>query len=130
MSDDRAVDDTEDWHWRVVLYTEERGKLILGAYGPHRAAAKKYVADRLEASITGWKRTYVVRPSWDCPVCGTHEGATKMPNLRGDHDWECFNCGSKLWGEPMDWERVDRGPWAPKSESKPEQVKLDEANRW
>lgn len=102
-----------DWHWRVVVYTEERGKLILGAMEPHRAAAKQYVADQLEIDVTGWKSTYVPRPSWDCPECGTHEGATKQPNLRGDHDWECLNCGSKFWGEPMDWDKIVTGSRVP-----------------
>ena len=100
-----------DWHWRVIVYTEERGELILGAYEPHRAAAKHHVEDRLDIEVVEWRRTYIPRPSWDCPVCGVHEGAMKMPNLRGDYDWECQNCGSKFWGEPMDWDRIEEGSW-------------------
>jgi len=101
------------WHWRVIVHTDERGKLILGAHEPHRAAAKQYVADRLDIDVTEWRRTYVPAPTWDCPVCGTHEGATEQPNLRGDHDWECMVCGSRFWGEPMDWDRIEEGTRVP-----------------
>lgn len=102
-----------DWHWRIIVYTEERGELVLGAYEPTRAAAKQYVADRLELDVVEWRRTYVPRPSWDCPVCNVHEGANKVPNLRGSYDWECNVCGSKFWGEPMEWDRIEEGSRAP-----------------
>lgn len=114
---ERTTQGLPDWYWYVVVNTEERGELILGAMEPHRSAAKKYVQRRLEIPVQEWVRTYIPRPSWDCPACGVHEGATKQPNLRGSHDWECMNCGSKMWGEPMEWDRIKEGPWVPEHRS-------------
>lgn len=102
-----------DWMWRVIVETDERGELILLAHEPHRAAAKRFVRNQLEIPVQTWGETYILPETWDCPVCGTHEGATKAPNLRGDYDWECLSCGSKLWGEPMDWDRIQEGPHVP-----------------
>lgn len=107
-----------NWHWRVIVETEERGELILGALEPHRAAAKRYCQENLEIPVTEWGRTYIPRPSWDCPVCGVHEGASKAPNLRGEHDWECDVCFSRMWGEPMDWNRIEEGNHVPAHRSK------------
>jgi len=99
----------KDWHYRVIVQTDERGELILGAYERHRAAAKQYVQERLDIPVTEWKRCYIAPSTWDCPVCHTHEGMTKQPNMRGSHDWECMVCFSKAWGEPMDWEKIVEG---------------------
>lgn len=117
-----------EWYWRVIVYTEERGELILGAYEPHRAAAKSYTQSRLDVDVAEWRRTYIPRPSWDCPVCGVHEGASKVPNLREDHDWECLNCGSEMWGEPMEWDKIREGPWVPEHRKKTSQRAQEEDN--
>lgn len=105
--------DLPDWHWRVIVTLEDReGEQILGAAEPTRAAAKRDVHDRVHGAggqITEWVETYVPRPSWDCPVCGVSEGMMGMPNLRGDHDWECMNCGSMAWGGPVEFDKVVRG---------------------
>jgi len=114
------MNELPDWHWRVIVYTEERGELILSAMEPTRGAAKQYIARKLEIDVLEWRKCYIPRPSWDCPVCGLHEGATKTPNLRGDYDWECLHCGSKFWGEPMDWDKINRGSRVPKHRQKPE----------
>jgi hypothetical protein len=118
-----------DWTWRVIVYTEQRGELILGALEPTRAAAKQYVDDKLEIEVQDWRETYIPSATWDCPVCGVHEGATKQPNLRGDHDWECIDCGSQMWGEPMDWHRIEEGQRVPDYRSGSVQKRLDGGER-
>jgi hypothetical protein len=45
-----------------------------------------------------------MQPSWDCPICGTNEAMREEPRLHGNHDWACYVCGAKGWGEPMDWD--------------------------
>ena len=97
-----------DWHWRVIIHVDGE-KEILGAYEPTRARAKQYVADRVTGTITHWEDTYIPRASWDCPVCHCHEAMIEQPNLRGDHDWECMNCLSKAWGEPMEFDAIHEG---------------------
>jgi len=101
-----------DWRWRVIVYLEERDtKQILASRASHRAGAKQDVYDRVTThagTITDWGDVYIPRPSWDCPECGTHEALNKLPNLRDDHDWECFVCGLRAYGEPMDWDQLDR----------------------
>jgi len=87
----------------------DTGKKILGAYEPTRAKAKQYVAENLQGDIESWGETYIPRASWDCPVCNVHEGMIEQPNLRGDHDWECMNCMSKAWGEPMEFDKIVEG---------------------
>lgn len=124
-----GTDRLPDWHWRVIVYTEECGEMILPAMEPSRAAAKQYTADMLEVEVLEWRRCYVPRPTWDCPACGVSEGATKMPNLDGDHDWECFNCGSKFWGEPMEWSKIEEGPWIPEHRQGTFQAKLDQGDQ-
>jgi len=108
-----SIPELHEYHWRVIVWIEERdGKQVTGAMAPHRAGAKKYVAEQYDlggATITDWGRCYVPRPRWDCPVCGVHEGMSKQPNMRGDHDWECLNCMSKAWGEPMEFDRIKEG---------------------
>jgi hypothetical protein len=98
-----------DWHWRIIVYLEDTGKDVLGAYEPTRAQAKQYVAAKMGGDIESWGECYVPRATWDCPVCNVHEGMTEQPNLRGDHDWECLNCMSKAWGEPLDWDKIVEG---------------------
>lgn len=125
-----TADDLPDWYWRVVVYTDECGELVLSAMEPHRTAAKQYIVDQLEVEVVEWRRCYIPRPSWDCPVCGVHEGASKVPNLRGDYDWECLSCRSKMWGEPMDWDRIDEGTHLPGYRSAPStsQTKLGDSD--
>jgi hypothetical protein len=94
-----------NWHWRVIVYLDGQ-KEYFGAYEPTRAAAKNYVARRLDAEITDWVECYIPRASWDCPVCHVHEGMIKQPNLRNGHDWECMNCFAKAWGEPMEFDKI------------------------
>jgi len=101
-----------DWTWFVVVRLADRdGEQALHARAPTRAAAKRNASERVESgggTVTEWVRTYIPRPSWDCPECHTHESLTKLPNLRGSHDWECMVCGLLAYGEPMDWGRLDR----------------------
>jgi len=104
-------DTLPDWHWRVICRLVDRGgEQVLTARAPTRAAAKRDVHDRVTSAggtITEWKRTYIPAPSWDCPYCGTSEALVELPNLRGDHDWECRVCGLRAWGEPTNWDKFD-----------------------
>ena len=91
----------------VVYSTGDSYQDVMSVYAPHRAAAKQQVVDRYadtDVEITEWDRCYVPRPTWDCPICGTHESMAKRPNLRTPPDWACRVCGTKGWGEPMNWE--------------------------
>jgi rubrerythrin len=90
----------------VVYDTTETRRDVLSVEAPHRAAAKRRVAERYaeaEESITAFEDCYVPRPTWDCPICGTHESMAKRPNLRSPPEWECRVCGTYGWGEPRDW---------------------------
>jgi len=103
-------DSLPDWYWRVIVHTDDRGKVIAGAREPHRAAAKQDVQSRIEPggdTVTEWGRVYIPPASWDCPYCGCSEGLTEQPNCRGDHDWECGNCRIRAYGDPMDWDGFD-----------------------
>jgi len=106
MSDDELP----DWHWRVVVYTRDRGKTVYGAHEPHRAAAKQHVQANLASagdSVRGWGDTYIPRDRVDCPYCGGNESLTDQPNCRGQHDWECHRCNVRAYGTPGDWGRWD-----------------------
>jgi len=95
------------WHWLVVYSTADTYHDVTSVRAPHRAAAKQQVADRYAGTgveITDWDRCFVPKPSWDCPICGTHESMAKRPNLKTPPDWECRVCGTYGWGDPMDWE--------------------------
>ena len=97
----------ETWIWHVVYSTEEKRRNVHSVEARHRAGAKQQVANwysDIEESITHWERCYVPRPSWDCPICGTHEAMSKRPNLLTPPDWECMVCRTWGWGNPMDWE--------------------------
>jgi len=93
-----------EWFWRVV-YTEsgEWRSSVRSVKAPHRAAAKQAVASHYDEPLD-FERCYVPRPSWDCPICGASEGLSERPTMRQPPDWECLNCGTYAWGEPMDWE--------------------------
>jgi len=97
-----------DWYWEVEARIGNDSKMrIYRANAPYRAAAKRAVRRRaadVGVAVHEWGETYVPRPRWDCPICGSNESMRETPNLSGDHDWECWDCGSKGWGEPMDWD--------------------------
>lgn len=92
-------------HWTVSVRLDCReGRQVFTAVAPHRAGAKKYVLRRLddECNVTEWQRTYIPRPSWDCPNCNTHEAMATVPNMRGKWDWKCQVCSYRTIGHPYE----------------------------
>lgn len=106
MNESSEGETPHEWTWWVEakLATEDREERYY-APAPHRAGAKQYVEQRADG-VEWFGEVSIPPETWDCPECGVHEAAMKLPNMKGKWDWECMHCFAQFIGHPYDPEMV------------------------